>query len=285
MNNKSIGFALISVLAFAVMNVSVKFLPHISFVELVWFRSMISLVITVTYLRSIKVSVWGTGDNKKLLYMRGIFGVTALSLFFYTLQKLPLATAITLQYLSPIFTAIFAVLFLGETVRRIQWLWFAVAFIGILVVRGSAEGISWGIFIAGIASAALAGAAYTVISKLKNREHPVVVVFYFPLVAIPTMSIFLPSIWTTPVGVDWIFILLMGVSTQFGQVYLTKAYQAADASKVAIFKYLGVIFGLGFDLVLFNIRHSYGVLFGIGLVVLGVFLQVMSKNARIITKL
>jgi drug/metabolite transporter (DMT)-like permease len=152
-------------------------------------------------------------------------------------------------------------------------------------VRGSAEGISWGIFIAGIASAALAGAAYTVISKLKNREHPVVVVFYFPLVAIPTMSIFLPSLWTMPTGTDWIFILLMGVSTQFGQVYLTKAYQEADASKVAIFKYLGVIFGLGFDLVLFNIRHSYGVLFGIGLVVLGVFLQVVSKNSRMITKL
>ena len=260
------------------MNVSVKFLPHISFVELVWFRSLISMAITITYLRSIKVSVWGTGNNKQLLYLRGIFGVTALSLFFYTLQRLPLATAITLQYLSPIFTALFAVLFLGESVRRIQWLFFAVAFAGIWVLRGSAEGITWGIFFAGVGSAALAGAAYTVISKLKKREHPVVVVFYFPLIAIPVMSIFLPGVWVTPQGIDWFFILLMGVSTQFGQVYLTKAYQAEDASKIAIFKYLGVLFGLGFDLVLFKITHSYGVLFGISLVLLGVILQVLQKK-------
>ncbi|MCC5918692.1 MAG: DMT family transporter [Cryomorphaceae bacterium] len=261
------------------MNVSVKFLPHISFIELVWFRSVISLMITVTYLRSLKISVWGRMENRKLLYMRGVFGVTALSLFFYTLQKMPLATAITLQYLSPIFTAIFAILFLGERVRRIQWLWFAVAFSGILVVRGSAEGVTWGLFFAGLASAALAGAAYTVISKLKNREHPVVVVFYFPLVAIPVMSIFLPSIWQMPIGWDWLFILLMGVSTQFGQVYLTKAYQAEEASRVAIFKYLGIVFGLGFDLFLFQVHHTLGTLLGIALVIVGVVLQIVQKKS------
>lgn len=255
-------------------------LPNISFVELVWFRSVISLVLTVGYLRSVKIPIWGKPENRKLLYMRGVFGVSALSMFFFTLQKLPLATAITLQYTSPLFTALFAVLFLGEIVRRIQWLWFAVAFSGILVMRGSAEGITWSLFFIGVLSAAFAGAAYTVISKLKNREHPVVVVMYFPLIAIPAMSIFLPSVWQTPVGIEWAYILLMGVSTQFGQVYLTKAYQAADASKVAIFKYLGVIFGLGFDLLIFDIRHSYGVLAGIGLVIFGVIMQVLQKNSK-----
>jgi len=279
-NSKATGFALVSVLAFAFMNLSVKMLPNISFVELVWFRSVISLVLTVGYLRSVKIPIWGKPENRKLLYMRGVFGVSALSMFFFTLQKLPLATAITLQYTSPLFTALFAVLFLGEIVRRIQWLWFAVAFSGILVMRGSAEGITWSLFFIGVLSAAFAGAAYTVISKLKNREHPVVVVMYFPLIAIPAMSLFLPSVWQTPVGIEWVYILLMGVSTQFGQVYLTKAYQAADASKVAIFKYLGVIFGLGFDLVIFDIRHSYGVLAGIGLVIFGVLMQVLQKSSK-----
>jgi drug/metabolite transporter (DMT)-like permease len=279
-NSKATGFALVSVLAFAFMNLSVKMLPNISFVELVWFRSVISLVLTVGYLRSVKIPIWGKPENRKLLYMRGVFGVSALSMFFFTLQKLPLATAITLQYTSPLFTALFAVLFLGEIVRHIQWLWFAVAFSGILVMRGSAEGITWSLFFIGVLSAAFAGAAYTVISKLKNREHPVVVVMYFPLIAIPAMSLFLPSVWQTPVGIEWVYILLMGVSTQFGQVYLTKAYQAADASKVAIFKYLGVIFGLGFDLVIFDIRHSYGVLAGIGLVIFGVLMQVLQKSSK-----
>jgi drug/metabolite transporter (DMT)-like permease len=56
--------------------------------------------------------------------IRGVFGVIALTSFFYTLKELPIAIAVTVQYLSPLFTVLLAVHLLGERVRPIQWLFF-----------------------------------------------------------------------------------------------------------------------------------------------------------------
>ncbi|HAD96065.1 MAG TPA: EamA family transporter, partial [Cryomorphaceae bacterium] len=101
---------LISVLGFAFMNLTVKFLHRLPATELVLFRSLVSLVLCLYFLRKKRIKPWG--NSRKYLVLRGIFGVTALSLFFYTLQKLPLGSAITIQYLSPIFTAFFGIFIL-----------------------------------------------------------------------------------------------------------------------------------------------------------------------------
>ena len=111
---------LCSTLAFALMQICVKYLPHIPAHELILFRSIISIVLSVAMLQ--KLGIHLLGKNKKVLMMRGIFGTTALLLFFYTLQNIPLASAVTLQYLSPIFTALFAAIFLKEKMQIKQWI-------------------------------------------------------------------------------------------------------------------------------------------------------------------
>ena len=111
-----------STLAFALMQICVKYLPHIPAHELILFRSIISIVLSVAILQKLGIPL--LGNNKKVLMMRGIFGTTALLLFFYTLQNIPLASAVTLQYLSPIFTALFAAIFLKEKMQIKQWLYF-----------------------------------------------------------------------------------------------------------------------------------------------------------------
>ena len=109
-----------SSLAFALMQICVKYLPHIPAYELILFRSIVSIILSVAILQKLGIPL--LGNNKKVLMMRGIFGTTALLLFFYTLQNIPLASAVTLQYLSPIFTAIFAAIFLKEKMKMKQWL-------------------------------------------------------------------------------------------------------------------------------------------------------------------
>ena len=93
---------LISVGCFAAVNLMVKFLPHLPATELVLFRSLITFVISYLLLRRKRVNPWG--NNKKWLLIRGIAGTTALTVFFYTIQKMPLSAAVTIQYLSPFFT-------------------------------------------------------------------------------------------------------------------------------------------------------------------------------------
>ncbi len=267
---------LLSSLSFSLMQLCVKMLSHLPVVELVFFRSLVSLVLSLIVLK--RANVNPLGNNKTALILRGVFGVGALSLFFYTLQALPIATAVVIQYLSPMFTALFAIWILKEPVKPIQWAFFALAFCGILVINGFDDNVEPVYLFAGILSSALAGLAYNMIRKVKDTDHPVVVVFYFPLIATPVMGIVTAFQWVTPDLTDWAVILAMGIFTQIAQVYMTKAWQGSEANQIAGLKYIGVFFALFWDFTLFGITHGWATFAGIALVISGVALNLFVKR-------
>jgi drug/metabolite transporter (DMT)-like permease len=273
---KAILYMLISVVGFALMNLTVKFLDRLPATELVLFRSLVSLLLSLYFLRRRGISPWG--QQKKFLIARGLCGVTALSMFFFTLQRLPLASAITLQYLSPIFTALFGMLILREKVQPWQWLFFAVSFAGIVLIKGFDPRITPLLFFLGIGSALFAGLAYVFVRRVKDTDHPLVVVFYFPLVATPVMAVVSAFNWTTPMGWEWLLLLAMGIFTQIAQLNMTKALQTAEVNEIASLKYLGILFALGFDFFLFQVEYAAMALIGIALVVGGVVLNVLLKG-------
>jgi len=267
---------LLSVVGFAFMNLVVKYLNRIPATELVLFRSIVSILLSYYVIRKRKLNPWG--KQRKYLLLRGLFGAIALTLFFYTLQKLPIGTAITLQYLSPIFTTFFAIFILKEPVRHIQWLFFGVSLIGILIIKGFDPEVTPLMFACGIASAIFSGLAYNMIRLVKDTDSAVVVVFYFPLVAIPIMIVFSFFHWVQPIGWEWGGLLLMGILTQFAQMNMTKALQSITLNTIAGFKYIGILFALSFDLLLFNVTYGWVTLIGIVFVVGGVLLNLISKR-------
>ncbi|KAB2818210.1 DMT family transporter [Phaeocystidibacter marisrubri] len=269
---------LISVVCFSAMNLVVKFLGNIPAPELVFFRSVVSFTLSLYFIKRRNLSPFG--NNKKWLIARGVFGVTALTTFFYTLQELPLATAITLQYLSPIFTAIFATQLLGEKVKSYQWLFFLISFAGIAMIKGFNEDVDLKFLLLGVMSAVFAGLAYNAIGKVKHTDNPVVVVFYFPLIATPIMGVVSIFYWVQPIGWEWLLLILMGVLTQIAQVYMTKAFQSSAISGLTGMKYLGVVFALGFDFFIFHVAYQPMALLGIGLVIAGVLLNLFFKPRK-----
>jgi len=266
---------LISVGCFAAVNLMVKFLPHLPATELVLFRSLITFLLSYTLLKRKKVNPWGR--DKKWLLIRGIAGTTALTMFFYTIQKMPLSAAVTVQYLSPFFTAFIAGLLLGERTRWVQWLFFVISFIGIVVVKGSSAQIPPVLLALGVISSMFSGLAYNSIRKLKNEE-PLVVVMYFPLVAFPIMVVFSFFNWVMPHGTDWILLIGIGLMTQFAQLYMTKSYQLSEVNTVAPLKYIGVLFALTWDILLFDFIPNVQMYVGILLVIGGVVLNLRFKH-------
>lgn len=266
---------LISVGCFAAVNLMVKFLPHLPATELVLFRSLITFLLSYTLLKRKKVNPWGR--NKKWLLIRGIAGTTALTMFFYTIQKMPLSAAVTIQYLSPFFTAFIAGLLLGEHTRWVQWLFFVISFIGIVVVKGSSAQIPPVLLALGVISSMFSGLAYNSIRKLKNEE-PLVVVMYFPLVAFPIMVVFSFFNWVMPQGMDWMLLIGIGLMTQFAQLYMTKSYQLSEVNTVAPLKYIGVLFALTWDILLFDFIPNAQMYAGILLVIGGVVLNLRFKH-------
>ena len=133
--NKAIGFILISVVSFSIVNVFVKLLitQGLPAHELVLFRSLVSIAFCIYIIKKRRIPFFGV--NKKWLISRGLFGTTALLMFFLTLKDLPLAVATTVQYLSPIFTIIFAIYLNGQKIKPVQYLFFLVSFLGIFIMK------------------------------------------------------------------------------------------------------------------------------------------------------
>ena len=159
--------------------------------EIILFRSLITFLICCAVIRVKKIPFFGV--NKKWLLIRGVFGTTALTMFFFTLDNLPIAVATTVQYLSPIFTVLIATFLLSERVQKIQWVFMLVAFVGIAMLGiskflsqdASVTNIDPLWVLLGVFSAVLSGIAYNAIVKCQNTDHPITVVMYFPLIATP----------------------------------------------------------------------------------------------------
>ncbi|MFP4089887.1 MAG: DMT family transporter [Cyclobacteriaceae bacterium] len=274
--SKGIQYMLLSTFLFACMNVLVKLVSHIPAVEVVFFRSLISLLMSYSILRLKKIPL--LGNNKPLLIARGVFGALGLILYFTIIQQIPLATAVTLQFLAPIVTALLGMLLLREQVKGWQWFFFLLSFAGVLVVNGFDARVSVIHLLMGLLAAFGAGMAYTIIRKLKKTEHPLVIVMYFPLVTMPLTGVYVAFNWIMPLGTDWLLLLGIGVLTQFAQYYLTKSFQEDEINKVASLNYLSILYAISFGYVFFDETFNLYTYLGMLLVVLGVILNVWYKN-------
>ncbi len=266
---------MLAIFFFALMNVCVKFIPHIPAVEVVLFRSVVSLLISSFILY--RQGVHFLGHNRTILFLRGLTGTIALILYFITLQRIPLAGAVTIHYLAPVFTSVLGIFLVKEKVFPWQFAFFFLSFLGILVIQGVDHRISLLYAGLGVAGAIFTGLAYNMIRKLKTSEHPLVVIFYFPLVSIPITGLLSIFYWVTPRGWDWLYLVLVGILTQLGQFYMTKSYQSEELSKVSVISYLGIIFALSFGFIFFKEHYGIPAYLGMGLVLIGVILNLRYK--------
>ena len=248
---------LASALAFSLMTVCVKKLDgQLPIPEILLVRSIISLAFTQYLLKAAGISPWGR--NKRLLVLRGLLGTGALICVFYALMKLPLSSATVIQYTYPTFTTITAWLILGEKVRRRIFLAVLLGWAGItLVVKPAWIGMEINSLpilptYVGLLGALLTALAYTCVRKLSQQEHQLVIVYYFPLISIPITIPFVLKQGVLPVGMEWIWLLGIGIFTQLGQLWITKGLTLLPAARASSVNYVQVVFATIWGFMLFN---------------------------------
>jgi len=278
MLKKAIQFMIISAIAFAFLNTIVKYLGNFNAYQVVFFRSIGTLFFTIPFLLKHKISIYG--NKITLLILRGIVGVTSMSLFFMSLHYLPMGTAVSLRYIAPIFAAVFAVFFLKERIKYMQWVFFLIAFCGVLVLKGFDSQINTTGLLLAIASAFFSGLVYIVIRKIGNSDHPVVIVNYFMMIAVLVGGILCIPYWKTPVDWEWALLLSLGIFGYIGQLYMTKAFQIVETNKVAPLKYIEVIFTMLIGLSWFHELYTGWSLLGILLIVIGLTLNTYVKTSK-----
>ena len=279
--SRGVGMMLIASFAFGLMNVSVKMIKGMPVAEVVLFRAFVQ--IAIGYLTLLKLGVSPLGKRKGLLLQRGLFGSLGLLCYFYTLQEMPLGNAIIIHYLAPVLTTILAIWMAEEKVIGIQWLFFALSFLGVVVVNSAGFNVPLIPMLAGFGGAFFSALAYNTIKKMKGVEDPNVVVLYFPLVSVPialSWFVYKPGDWVWPAGMEWFWLLATGVTTQVGQFFMTRAYQEDTASRMSAVSYVGILWGAGAGLLVFDERYTFLQYIGMALVVMGVVLNIHARKVK-----
>jgi drug/metabolite transporter (DMT)-like permease len=277
---------LLSAAAFAAMTAAAKLAGgRLPVFEIVFVRALFSVLVTAALLRRVRSPLLGT--RRPLLALRGLFGFLGLSCSFYAVIHLPLAEATLLQFIHPVFTVGLAALLLGERIGRGVVVGIPLALAGVLLVvrPGSLFGFASAPLDPFAVGVALAGAffaadAYVTVRHLaRTGEHPLAIVFSFPAVA---LALSLPLLWIDfvwPQGMEWLWLLVTGVTAQIGQMALTRGIQLLPASRATTYSYTQIVFATGLGALCFGETPDALSAAGGALVLLGAWLAGRSGAA------
>ena len=271
---------------FSLMTVCVKNIDNrIPIYELVFFRSLFSLMITSLIIRRKDINPWG--NNRKLLILRGIFGTIALVCIFYAIRNMPLNISTVIQYTYPIFISIFAGILIREKISKKILFALLIGWLGIIIILNphqlsylNIEIKNFTILIAflGAISTSL---AYITVKKLTLTEDIFIIIKYFPLVSVVALSPIVYINWITPNFNDLIWILGIGIFTQAGQTFLTIGLKKLPTTEAATINYLQVFFGSLWGILFFDEIVNINFLFGSLLVLLGTIISTSKKPKKI----
>lgn len=268
---------LLSCLGFACMAAMVKLASHrgLPLMEILAARALVSLVISYVDVRRRGVSL--RGKNPGLLMARAVVGTLTLVCVYYSMTTLPLAEATVLQYLYPMFTALIALMFLGERVAVTTVICVALSVLGLLVMvqplallDGQLMDMPPQALTAAIMGALGSAVAYVLVRRLSQQgEDASLIILYFPAVALPFSLILLGGDAVWPQGWDWGVLLLVGIFTQIGQLGLTWAMRTETASKATAYAYIQVLFAALLGWCLFEEVPGLWTVLGGALILLG----------------
>jgi len=278
--NLGVKYMLISSFLFALMGAFAKLSSeHMSSLDVVFFRNIFGVLI-------IGFAIWKSplrniGGKPFLLFFRGFMGFVALLAYFYNIAHIPLGDAVTYSKTAPIFTAIFAWLFLSEKLTLSSWFAVLVGFAGILLIT-QPSGVGFSKYdILGIFSGIGAALAYTSVRELKNYYDTRAIVMSFMLIGtlaplflllispyfqIPELDFMLGK-FVMPEGIVWLYVSAMGILATLSQYYMTKAYGETKAGIVGAVSYTNIVFAIIVGLFLGDSLPTFVTTCGIVLIV------------------
>ncbi len=262
-------------LLFATMGVCVKLASEFyAASEIVMYRGLVGSVMMAVLSHRAGISLKTRLPGMHL--WRSISGVTSLCLWFYAIGKLPLATAMTLNYMSSVWMALFL---LGGAVlmgaQRLDWRLMAsvlLGFVGVaLILRPTLDQQQLWHGLSGLLSGMIAAMAYLQVTALGRVGEPELrVVFYFSvggcvagavITAIAEGGLHSHTLWGASL------LLAVGVLATTAQVCLTRAYSIGRPLVNACLQYLGIVFSFVYGMLLFKDPLTWHAFFGMLLII------------------
>ncbi len=292
-NNLFLGvkYMIFASFLFACMGAFAKQLSDsMSSIEVVFFRNVFGVILI--FLSIYKKPLVQTGGKIYLLIFRGLAGFIALLFFFYNIANISLGEAMTFSKTSTIFSAIFAYIFIKESLGKRGWFGVFIGFIGILFITkfdgSSLDKTDW----LGILCGVGAGLAYTSIRELRKYYDGRTIVLSFMGIGTigPIILMIISEFYTNekydyifatfviPKSEDWIYIILLGIVATFAQIYMTKAYSVAKTGIIGTISYVNIVFSILIGLLLGDNFPDIWIILGILLIVISGVLVSSKKD-------
>jgi drug/metabolite transporter (DMT)-like permease len=271
-------------LAFTLMSALIKAMSvRYPIGQMVFFRSAFALAPLLVWLAWIGHLSDAVSTKRPLGHLkRGVIGSTGMFCGFTALSYIPLPDAVAISYATPLIVVVLAALLLGETVRVYRWSAVAIGFIGVLLMlsphlsperlaalgaMGALDGAALGALFA-LAGAICSAGATIEVRRLTETETTGAIVFYFMLLttALGLATIALGWAWPRDLA-DWSLLILIGVLGGIGQILMTQSYRYADASLIAPFEYVQMIWAVALGWFVFGDFPLPVVIAGAGIVI------------------
>ena len=284
---------LLAALGFSVMGGAAKALKgSFNAGQLVFYRNAVGLLFLLPGLL-IKPPVQEGGKFSRLAF-RGMMGTIALYTLLYCILHIPLGTAMSYNLTSALFIAVFSYILFGEFHGKRVGLAVLLGFAGMLLIYKPVMHLPWYYHLAGLISGITSAIAYMTVHRLTKYYDARVIVLSFLLSGflVPLISMIIH--YTTgaradglfivdfrlPVGIEWCWVLLMGLAALFGQYFVTRSYGADKAGIVSVFGYANIVYSVFIGMLLGDAFPDIISLAGICCIILsGVIISLVKRKS------
>ena len=267
-NQLGFFYMFISVCAFSLMDVIVKWSDDYPVGQVLFFRGFFGIIIIFFLIpRNRYIDFYKT--TRPMLHLkRCLAGLISIVAIFIALRNLPLATVVSISFAAPIFTTIFSIFLLNEKVGFYRWLAVLVGFVGIVII--SEPGFSSLniyyiypiIFCLGLSYVAIA------IRKLSSTEPVWLISFFFSFSILISSFFSFYQNWILPSFIDFFLLAMIGILGGLANLWLSQSYKFSEVSLVTPLKYLALIFAIIFGYFIWAEIPSLKTLLGAALVIL-----------------
>jgi drug/metabolite transporter (DMT)-like permease len=270
LSKNQLGFLymLMSVCAFSIMDIIVKWSEDYPLGQVLFFRGFFGVILYFIIMPRDRIKNFYLTKRPGLHFLRCMSGLIALVAIFIALRNLPLATVVSISFAAPIFTTIFSIFLLSEKVGMFRWIAVLVGFIGIIIITEpgfSSFNIYFIypiIFCLGLSYVAIA------IRQLSTTEPVWLISLYFSIAITLASLVTLPYGWVIPNFGDLILLMLIGVFGGVANLWLGQSYKLAEVSLVSPLKYLALVFAIAFGYFIWGEIPSFKTLLGAALVII-----------------
>lgn len=282
MDRAGLGIMLrvLSGMLFTGMLVCVKLLSDtVPLGQIVFFRSLFALIPIVAFLAWRKEFPAGLATRRPLGHvLRSGLGAAAMFASFAAVARLPVAETTLLAQLSPVIMALGGVVLLGErlSLHRVAALGLALTGVMVLVLPGLGDGVGQvSGYVLGVVSAVLTAGALLTVRRISRTETAGAIAFYFVLTSALAGLATLPLGWPSVTTEQLLLLVLAGLFGGAAHIAMTLALRFAEASRLAPFEYIALIWPVLVDLLLFGLPLSTGFVLALPLIVAGAVLAAL----------